>query len=147
MKLHLAPLLAFLLATPAMADKAITYIVQEDIEDVLFSLESEIIGRGLKIDNISHVGTMLDRTAMDVGATEKIFFRAQVFSFCSATVSREVMQVNPANLAYCPYTIFAYTTPDAMDTTVVGHDDYPENEMQAVEDLLSGIVRDALELD
>ena len=147
MKLHLAPLLAFLLATPAMADKAITYIVQEDIEDVLFSLESEIIGRGLKIDNISHVGTMLDRTAMDVGATEKIFFRAQVFSFCSATVSREVMQVNPANLAYCPYSIFAYTTPDAMDTTVVGHDDYPENEMQAGEDLLSGIVRDALELD
>ncbi|MBZ0128284.1 MAG: DUF302 domain-containing protein [Rhodobacteraceae bacterium] len=147
MKLHLAPLLAVMLATPAMADKAITYIVQEDIEDVLFSLESEIIGRGLKIDNVSHVGAMLDRTAMDVGASEKIFFRAQVFSFCSATISREVMQVNPANLAYCPYTIFAYTTPDAMDTTIVGHDDYPDNEMQAVEDLLSGIVRDALALD
>jgi len=131
----------------AYADQAITYTVEEDIEDVLFSIEDAIIGRGLKIDNVSHVGTMLDRTALDVGATEKIFFRAEVFSFCSATTSRQVMEINPANLAFCPYTIFVYTTPDAMDKTTVGFDNYPDNEMQVVEDLLDGIVKDALGLD
>ncbi len=148
MKRLLTALIAGLcLSGAASAEKAMLYSVEEDIEDVLFALESEIVGRGLKIDSVSHVGAMLDRTAMDVGATEKIFFRAEVFSFCSATVSRQVMEVNPANLAYCPYTIFAYTTPDAMGTTVVGHDDYPNNEMQIVEDLLSGIVKDALGLE
>lgn len=148
LKRALSAAIASLLSLSTLqAGEAITYTVQEDIEDVLFLLESEIIGRGLKIDNVSHVGAMLDRTALDVGAKEKIFYRAEVYSFCSATVSRQVMEINPANLSYCPYTIFAYTTPDSMDTTTVGFDDFPENEMQLVEDLLNGIVKDALGID
>lgn len=132
---------------PANAGGVISYTVDQPIEDVLFSLENEIIDRGLVIDNVSHVGAMLDRTAADVGAKEKVFFRAEVYSFCSATLSRKVMEINPMNLAYCPYTIFAFTTPDRMDQTTVGFNDYPENEMQQVEDFLNDIVRTALELE
>ncbi len=134
-------------ATSASAGDAITYTVEEDIEDILFAVESEIIGRGLKIDSVSHVGAMLDRTALDVGATEKIYYRAQVFNFCSATTSRKVMEINPANISYCPYGIFVYTTPDAMNKTTVGHVSFPEGEMKLVEELLNGIVKDALEID
>lgn len=125
----------------------ISYTVDQPIEDVLFALENEIIDRGLVIDNVSKVGTMLDRTAADVGATTKIFSEAKVYSFCSATLSRKVMEVNPMNVAYCPYTIFAFATPDSPDRTTVGFNDYPENEMQEVEDFLNDIVRTALELE
>jgi len=134
-------------SAPLVAGEAITFTVDDPIEDVLFAVENEIIGRGLKIDNVSHVSTMLDRTGLDLGATEKIFFRAEGFSFCSATVSREVMEINPANLEYCPYTIHLYALPDTPDKTTVGFRNYPPNEMQIVEDLLTGIVKDALEID
>lgn len=148
MNKYLAALIAgiFLSGTPVQGE-TITYTVEEDIEDVLFAVESEIIGRGLKIDTVNHVGAMLDRTALDVGASEKIFFRAEVFNFCSAVISRKVMEVDPANLSFCPYGIFIYTTPDALNMTTVGHDVYPDGEMQLVQELLNGIVKDALGVD
>ena len=124
-----------------------TYQVEEDIDDVLFALENEIIGRGLKIDTVSHVATMLERTRLDVGGTKKIFREAQIFSFCSAKLSREMMEINPANLAFCPYKIFIYATLDAPDTTVVGHDIFPEGEMKKVEALLDSIIKTGLDLE
>jgi uncharacterized protein (DUF302 family) len=148
MKTAITTLAAVLcLSAPTLAGEARSYRVEEPIEDVLFAIEQEIIGRGLKIDAVSHVGDMLARTGADLGAKERIFFRAEVFSFCSATLSREVMQINPANVAFCPYTIFAYTTPDEMDVTHVGHDSFPEGEMQKVEAFLDDIIKTALYLD
>jgi len=134
------------LAAPALAEP-ITYEVDQPIDDVLFVLESEIIGRGLNIDSVSHVAEMLKRTGKDLGATTEIFIDAQTFSFCSAQLSRQVMEANPANVAYCPYKIFAYATPDRPDVTIVGHEDYPDGEMQAVEDFLTSIVKAALFLE
>lgn len=128
-------------------DEYVTYTVEEDIDDVLFAVENEIIGRGLKIDTVSKVATMLERTRLDVGGTKKIFREAQIFSFCSAKLSREMMEINPANLAFCPYKVFIYATQDAPDTTVVGHDIFPEGEMKKVEDLLQSIIKTALEIE
>jgi len=134
-------------ALPALAGEPVTYSVREDIEDVLFSVENEIIGRGLKIDNVNHVSTMLDRTAADVGATGKIYRKAEIFNFCSATLSREMMAADPKNINFCPYRIFVYATAAKPDITVVGHDSFPDGPMKKVEHLLDGIVRDALGLD
>lgn len=128
-------------------DQYVTYTVEEDIEDVLFAIESEIIGRGYKIDTVSKVGAMLERTRADVGGTRKIFREAQIFSFCSAKLSREMMEIDPANLAYCPYRVFMYATADNPDVSVVGHDIFPEGEMKKVEALLDSIVRDALGIE
>lgn len=132
------------LATPAAADPAITRVVEESFDNVAFALESAIVGRGLVIDHLSHVGEMLERTKEDVGSTVTVFTQADVFSFCSAAVSRQVMEADPANIQYCPYGIFLYETPDAPGTVTVGYRDYPEGEMQAVEDMLAGIVAEAL---
>lgn len=132
------------LATPAAADPAITRVVEDSFDNVAFALESAIVGRGLVIDHLSHVGEMLERTKDDVGSTVTVFTQADVFSFCSAAVSRQVMEADPANIQYCPYGIFLYETPDAPGTVTVGYRDYPEGEMQAVEDMLAGIVAEAL---
>ncbi|AMY71349.1 DUF302 domain-containing protein [Frigidibacter mobilis] len=132
------------LAAPAAAGPAITQTVEDSFDNVAFALESAIVGRGLVIDHLSHVGEMLERTREDVGGTVTVFTQADVFSFCSASVSRQVMEVDPANIQYCPYGIFLYETPDAPGTVTVGYRDYPEGEMQAVEDMLAGIVAEAL---
>lgn len=135
---------AMLMALPALAEEPITYAADDSFDNVTFAIESAIVGRGLVIDYTSHVGEMLERTKADVGGTMTIFAQADVFLFCSATTSREVMEANPMNIQYCPYGIFVAEAPDGSVT--VGHRDYPEGEMQAVEDLLAGIVGEALGL-
>jgi uncharacterized protein (DUF302 family) len=130
-----------------VTETAITYTVEEDIEDVIFLVENEIIGRGLKVENVNHVATMLQRTGVDLGATKQVYIEAQVLNFCSAILSRKVMEIDPNNISFCPYGIFIYNTPDAPNMTTVGLDVYPEGEMKEVEDLLNNIVRDALDLN
>ena len=132
------------LAAPAAAEPAITQTVEDSFDNVAFALESAIVGRGLVVDHLSHVGEMLERTKEDVGSTVTVFTQADVFSFCSAAVSRQVMEADPANIQYCPYGIFLYETPDMPGTVTVGYRDYPEGDMQAVEDMLAGIVAEAL---
>jgi len=140
-----ALILAFIaLAAPAAAEPAITQTVEDSFDNVAFALESAIVGRGLVIDHLSHVGEMLERTKEDVGSTVTVFTQADVFSFCSAAVSRQVMEADPANIQYCPYGIFLYETPDTPGSVTVGYRDYPEGEMQAVEDMLADIVAEAL---
>ena len=43
------------------------YQVEAAFEDVRFDLENAIVNRGLVIDYVSHIGTMLERTGEDVG--------------------------------------------------------------------------------
>lgn len=135
------------LATGLHAGGAVSYAVQEDIDDILFAVENEIIGRGLIIDHVSHVGDMLVRTQMDVGATKHIYRKAEVLTFCSATLSREMMEINPANLTFCPYKIFVYSTMDQPDVTHIGHDTFPDGEMKKVEAFLNSIVKEAAGID
>ncbi|WP_238367661.1 DUF302 domain-containing protein [Mesobacterium pallidum] len=132
--------------TAAMAEPR-TYTTTDSFDDVVFSLENAIIGRGLVIDHTNYVGDMLERTREDVGSDVVLFSNAQVVSFCSATTSREVMEADPMNLVWCPYGIFVAQLPDSADEVTVGFHDYPEGPMDAVETLLDSIVREALMLD
>lgn len=113
------------------------------IEDVLFDLKLAIEGRGFVVDHISHVGDMLNRTAAAVGAERQVYEEAQVVQFCSATLSREMMEADPANIAFCPYSLFVYQTTGAAEVTV-GFRRMPEGEMQKVETLLEEIVEEAV---
>lgn len=131
-------------ATCAMAQdrEAVTYAYDGSYDEALFSVETAILGRGLVIDFVSHVGDMLNRTAADVGSDFTIFDEAQIFVFCSAVVSRQVMEAEPANIVHCPYGIYVAERDGAV---TIGHRAYPEGPMQQVETLLSDIVTEALE--
>ncbi len=143
---HLAAIGSLFLAAPiAMADTAaVTYISPDDFEDTIFSIESAIVEQGLKIEHINHVGDMLERTRKDVGSDKIIFDHADIYNFCSAKVSREVMEADPLNLVHCPYRIFVMQE-HGSDQVVVGYPKMPEGEMQQVEKLLETIVRSAIE--
>lgn len=135
-----------LCAPPAGADEpiAVSTIVgrYEDIrENLVFAIE----GRGLVINNIAHVGDMLARTAVDLGKSNRIYGQSEVFEFCSAAVSRTMMEADPRNVVYCPYTIAVYTLPEQTGKVFLAYRMPPPGPgLAAVNNLLREIMADAL---
>jgi uncharacterized protein (DUF302 family) len=113
-------------------------------DEVKESVALAIEGRGLVINSVSKVGEMLDRTGADLGAARKIYDNAEVFEFCSAKVSRQMMEATPQNLVYCPYTIAVYTVPGQPGKVFVAYRKPPPGPAFApVESLLKEIVGEA----
>ncbi|UXU76563.1 DUF302 domain-containing protein (plasmid) [Paracoccus sp. SMMA_5_TC] len=125
-----------------MAQDGAPYLrtVDGSFDDVVFAVEQAITNEGLVIDLKSHVGDMLARTKEDVGGAKDLFTHADIFSFCSAKVSRQVMEADPANIQHCPYTIFVYEKADEPGKIVVGHRTYPGESMQPVNEMLTRLV-------
>jgi uncharacterized protein (DUF302 family) len=144
MNRFLGALALTLMGSAALAEGIITYETDQSFDDVVFGLENAILDAGLVIDSVSHTGEMLERTKADVGSTVKIFEQADIFSFCSAKISREVMEADPMNVVFCPYDIFVIVRPDTPDTTTIGFRSYPEGPMQKVQALLDGIAQAAI---
>jgi uncharacterized protein (DUF302 family) len=131
-----------LLAFQTRAQDVVVYPFDGDFEDATFAAESAIVGRGLNIEYTSHVGDMLNRTGADVGSTKQIFAAANIYLFCSALVSRHVMEADPLNIVNCPYSVFVLEDADGVK---IGHRTYPAGPMQEVQTLLDNIVKEALE--
>ena len=133
-----------MLATGAAAQDVISYDTDQSFEDVVFGLESAILDKGLVIDSVSHTGEMLERTRGDVGSDVVLYLEADVYSFCSASLSRKVMEADPMNIVFCPYDVFVMVRPDTPGITTIGFRSYPEGPMKEIEALLDGIVRAAI---
>ena len=125
----------------AVAEGKTVYSFDGSFDDASFAVESAIIGRGLVIDYVSHVGEMLARTGADVGSDMELFTGANTFIFCSAVLSREVMEADPMNIAYCPYGVFVA---ERGGEVMVGYRNFPDGEMQKVQALLDDIAREAV---
>ena len=136
---------SFIMAAPLAAQNMSTVAVQESFDDMEFSVESAILDMGLTIDFVSHSGDMLERTREDVGSDVVLFTNASIFNFCSARVSRQVIEADINNFAYCPYSIFVYATPANPDETIIGHQRYPGDTMQPANDFLDQIIENALQ--
>ena len=147
MKMLLAAVMAvFCLATFAHAsgDDVKTLTSDAPFADVASGIENAIVNRGYTIDYHGFIGEMLKRTAGDVGAEKALYQDAEFFTFCSAVVSRKVMEAEIGDIAYCPYVVFAYETADNPGTVVVGYRALPAGgERDAVNTLLSDIIKDA----
>lgn len=141
MKFLTAFVAALATALPAIAGEAITTDFDGSFDDATFAVESAIVNQGLVIDYTSYVGDMLNRTGQDVGSDVKLFDDAEIYIFCSAVVSRQVMEADPMNLVHCPYSIFVA---EREGKVMIGYRDYPDGPMQPVEDLLAGIVAEAV---
>ena len=126
MKFHLAAAFAVLAAPAALAEDVIVSTFDGSFDDAAFAVETAIVGQGLVIDYVSHVGEMLNRTGADVGSSEMLFDEADIFIFCSAVVSREVMEADPMNIVHCPYGIFVA---ERDGEVMIGHRDFPDGPM------------------
>ena len=111
-----------------------------------------IAGRGLVIDHTSHVAKMLDRTGKDLGKTKKMYGedQGQVFSFCSATVSRSMMEADPHSIVMCPYSIVVYKVPRDKNVYLsyrkpaATHNPALKESLAEMEKLLGDIIKDAM---
>jgi hypothetical protein len=147
MKRLLAALALSLAASSVAAADLVTYDTDQSFDDVTFGLESAILDAGLVIDHVSHIGDMLERTKADVGSDVTLFLEAQSYSFCSARVSREVMEADPMNIGFCPYDIFVMVRPESPNTTTIGFRSFPGGAMKQVEEMLDGLTKAAIGLD
>lgn len=116
-------------------------------ERVVMALEN----RGLTLNYTARVGAMLDRTGKDLGRGKKIYGDAEVLEFCSARLSRDTMEADPHNIAFCPYSIAVYTLAHAPRTVYVsfrspagGGQGASGGALKAVERLLNEVVSEAL---
>ncbi|TCD11827.1 DUF302 domain-containing protein [Oricola cellulosilytica] len=128
------------------AEDVETNVSTSSFEDVSQAVEDAIVNRGYKIDYHGFIGDMLKRTAEDVGAEKQIYTDAEFFTFCSAVISRKVMEVEPEDIAYCPYVVFVYERADEPGQVKVGFRRLPEGgPRDEVNAMLSEIVKEGAE--
>ena len=146
-------LLAGGLAMAAEPSHLKLYTTKRDFDTVKEDVEIAITNRGLVIDHISNIGAMLDRTGKDLGTTRPIYGNAGSMQFCSASVSRRTMEADPTNIVFCPYIVIYYTRHDDPKTVYVGYrrpipvgSAASKKSLEDVENLLDGIVREALNI-
>lgn len=116
-----AAAMLFSISGAAEADENVRRQVKGKFEDVKASLVAAIEGKGLVINTVAHVGDMLARTGQDLGATKRIYEKAEVLEFCSATVSRATMEADPHAIVHCPYTIAVYVIAGQPGTVYVAY--------------------------
>jgi uncharacterized protein (DUF302 family) len=148
----LALLLGVGFGQSASAEDLKTAAKKASFDDVKFELSNAIIDRGLKVDFSGSISQMLDRTGADVGSTQQVYKHAEFMSFCSAKLSRQMMEADAANVAFCPYTVFIYETTAAPGEIVVGYRPFPQPGNMAsqaalgeIDKLLAAIIKAAVQ--
>ena len=144
--------LGLLAATSAAAqtDAVIEVKARGSFDDVKQMLVLTIENRGLVVNHESQVGQMLERTGRDIGASKRVYEKAEVIEFCSANLSRQVMEADPRLLAFCPFGIGIYTLPDEPGTVHLVYrrprldgDGKAVQALKQVDQLLHDIVQEA----
>lgn len=139
-----------MLTVAAAAQDLKTYTKKGSFDDVKLDLSDAITKRGLVVDFSGNVGRMLDRTGKDVGSTKQVYKNAEYVVFCSAQLSRQMMEADAANAGYCPFVIFIYERAEKAGEVVIGYRPMPKSKSAAsqkafsgIDALLDGIAREA----
>ncbi len=129
---------------------AVVYKSQSDFAFVNDLVKAGIEGKGLKINHKNFIADMLDRTGKDLGFTKQVYVNGEQYEFCSATLSRQMMEADPHAISLCPFIINVYTLPN--DSNVyVSYRKPPATKNQAlkktlaeIEKLMVSIIKEAL---
>ena len=108
-------------------------------ENLVMAIEN----RGLVINYTAHIASMLNRTGADLGKAKTVYRDAEVVEFCSASLSREMMETDPHNLALCPFSVAIYTLPETPGKVWLSYRLPPLPAAEKVRALLADIVREA----
>lgn len=138
-------------ANIVVADKATTtFSAKKSFEDAKFDLTNAITDKGLTIDTTGHIASMLERTGADVGSTKPIYKAAEYVTFCSAKLSRQMMEADAGNMGLCPYVMFLYETVAKPGEVTVGYRRLPDDgsdaskaAFKAINALLEGLAKEA----
>lgn len=133
-------------------EPVVIYTFNADYEEVWDGLQAALHARGLTVSSVSHVGDMLERTGKELGRTKKIYGKARVLEFCSAVLSRDMLEKNPHFLSFCPYQIMVYTLPENEKKVhlsyrrLIWKDDSGKDILAAVEKLLEELIKEVIDM-
>ncbi|MDA8129016.1 MAG: DUF302 domain-containing protein [Betaproteobacteria bacterium] len=152
MKKFLAACAIACLPLSAMAADAYTVLFKTHgtFQDVRDALQFAIEGKGLKINHTNNIAEMLARTGPEVGATKRVYEKGEQFEFCSAVISRQMMEADPHAMVMCPYIVSVYTIPNDKNVYIAYRKPGPtrnpalKKALANVEKLLNDIVKDAM---
>ncbi len=127
--------------------------IEEEFDIVKEYVETAITNQGLVVAHHSNVGEMLERTGKDLGETHQPYLHAEVVEFCSAELSRKMIEANPANIIFCPYSIALYVTPEKPKTVHLAYlrlsalaaDEPSKTALSQVEKMLQQIIQESIE--
>lgn len=142
---YLLVLFAFALSTQASlaGDWMTRQKVSAGFADTRDAVVMAIENRGLVVNYTSHIADMLQRTGADLGASRQIFEQAEIIEFCSAGLSRQMMEADPHNIVLCPFAIAIYTLPGEKNVTWVSYRQPMGEAAKIVGPLLKEIVAEA----
>ena len=133
-----------LLSRMALADDwMVRHKTTASFADTREAIALAIENRGLVINFTSHIADMLDRTGADIGAAKRIFEQAEIIEFCSAGLSRKMMEADPHNIVLCPFAISVYTLPGDPGGTWVAYRKPQGKSAAMIEGLLKEITAEA----
>jgi uncharacterized protein (DUF302 family) len=138
-------------AARAASAEAVVHSTKGEFRDVKERVLHAIENRGLVLNYTAHIGAMLERTGKDIGRARQLYSEAEVLEFCSARISRDMMEADPVNIVFCPFAIAVYTLPKESGRVYIayrspsasGHERSLKS-LRAVEKLLAEIVKEAL---
>lgn len=143
---------AAVLMSAAQAAEFKSVTTEGSYADVADYVESAIINKGLTIDYSGEVHKMLERTGKDVGSTKDIYAGAKFFLFCSAVLSRQMMEADPANMGFCPFIVHVYEEKAKPGVVHVGYrrpgegsNEAGSKALAAIDELLDSIIKEATE--
>ncbi len=114
-----------------------------DFSEVRDALTMAIENRGLVVNYVSHIADMLNRTGNDIGASKSIFEQAEIIEFCSASLSRRMMEADPHNIVLCPFAISVYSLPGEPGKVWITYRQPQGSAAKLVGELLGGITAEA----
>lgn len=138
------------LSALAAEDYSVLFKAQGSFQEVRDAVEASIEGKGLKINHTNKIAEMLERTGKDLGATKQVYVNGEQFEFCSATISRRMMEADPHAMVLCPYIISVYTIPNDKNVYIAyrkpaaSKNPALKKALTEVEKLLNEIIKDAM---
>ena len=128
------------------------YSVSGNFDEIKELLKISIADRGIKISNTSYISNMLQRTREVVGAEKDVFVSAEAIEFCSATLSRSMMEALPHSIIFCPYIIYIYVLAEQPDVVNLAFRKLPvmgsvelKTALKEVNHLLDDIIKETID--
>ena len=138
------------LAAIAAENYTMLFKTHGSFQNVRDSVAMAIEGKGLLITHSNHIAEMLARTGKDLGASKQVYDFGEQMEFCSATVSRAMMEADPHAIVLCTYSVSVYKLPNdehiyvAFRKPPTSKNPALKKALADVNKLLTEIVKDAL---
>ena len=108
-------------AKPGQPGEVVVQSVRGNFNQVWEELVDTLNGRGLVVSSTSYIKRMLERTDEAFEDPKKLFVDARVLAFCSATLAREMFDLDRHNMVFCPFKIAVYVIPTEADRVFLSY--------------------------